>query len=73
VLAGADLRAANLRRLTLTLDCNSFEEIRLSRSAGAALAYLFGRTRSAQRQRWLDVAGDEDIARLRRVFERGAG
>jgi uncharacterized protein YjbI with pentapeptide repeats len=70
VLASADLRGASLRGLTLTLDCNSFEEVRLNRSAGAELAYLFGRAQSPQRSKWLDVIGEEDLARLRRVFER---
>jgi uncharacterized protein YjbI with pentapeptide repeats len=70
VLAGADLRAANLRRLTLTLDCDAFEEVQLGRFAGAALAYLFGRAHSPQRQRWLEVAGEEDLSRVQRVFER---
>lgn len=46
VLAGADLRCARLRRLTVTLDCNSFEELRLDRSTSAELAYLFGRAHS---------------------------
>ena len=70
VLAGADLRGATLRRLTLTLDCNSFEELRLERSASAELAYLFGRTRSPHRQGWLDVLGECDLARLAHVFAR---
>jgi uncharacterized protein YjbI with pentapeptide repeats len=70
VLAGADLRGAALRRLTLTLDCNSFEELRLGRSASAELAYLFGRARSPHRQGWLDVLGERDLARLKHIFER---
>jgi len=70
VLSGADLRGAKLRRLTLTLDCNSFEELRLERNASAELAYLFGRARSPHRQGWLDVLGERDLARLVHVFER---
>ncbi|MBI3405931.1 MAG: pentapeptide repeat-containing protein [Acidobacteria bacterium] len=68
VLASADLRGAILRRLTLTLDCNSFEETRLDRAASAQLAYLFGRARSPHRQGWLDIIGDGDLVRLDRVF-----
>jgi len=70
VLATADLRGATLRRLTLTLDCNSFEELRLERSASAELAYLFSRARSPHRQGWLDVLDERDLARLVHVFER---
>jgi len=70
VLAGADLRGATLRRATLTLDCNSFEELRLDRSASVELAYLFGRARSPHRQGWLDIVGERDLARLERVFQR---
>lgn len=70
VLAGADLRGAELKWLTVTLDCNSFEEVRLDRAAGAELAYLFGRARSPQRDRWLDVLGARDRAWLERVFAR---
>lgn len=69
VLAGADLRGAEMRRLTLTLDCNSFEDAQLDRTASAELAYLFGRARSPHRAGWMDVAG-EDVARLDRVFAR---
>ena len=70
VLAGSDLRGAALRRITLTLDCNSFEEIYLGRAASTELAYLFGRARSPHRQGWLDVVGDRDWARLDRLFRR---
>jgi uncharacterized protein YjbI with pentapeptide repeats len=70
VLAGADLRGATLRRVTFTLDCNSFEEIRLDRTASAELAYLFGRARTPHRQGWLNVIGERDLARLTRIFER---
>jgi len=70
VLAGADLRGATLTRVTLTLDCNSFEEIHLSRTASAKLAYLFGRARSPHRQGWLDLAGGRDLALLERFFKR---
>lgn len=70
VLAGANLRGATVRRITLTLDCNSFEEIRLDQAASVELAYLFGRTQSAHRQQWLDVVGPRDLAWLGRVFAR---
>lgn len=70
VLAGADLRGAELKRLTVTLDCNSFEEVRLDRAAGAELAYLFGRAHSPQRNRWLDVLGERDRVWLERTFAR---
>jgi uncharacterized protein YjbI with pentapeptide repeats len=70
VLAGADLRGAKLKHLTLTLDCNSFEEVRLDRAAGAELVYLFSRARSPQRDRWLDVLGKRDLEWLERVFAR---
>jgi uncharacterized protein YjbI with pentapeptide repeats len=70
VLAGADLREATLKRITLTLDCNSFEELRLSRTASAKLAYLFSRARTPHRQKWLDVIGDHDLVLLDRLFKR---
>ena len=70
VFAAADLRGANLRRVTLTLDCNSFEEIRLDRSASAELAFLFARARTPHRAGWLNIIGERDLARLARVFER---
>lgn len=70
VLAAADLRAARLRRVTLTLDCNSFEELRLDRNASAELAYLFGRVRTVHRKGWLDIVGERDLAGLERVFAR---
>jgi len=70
VLAGADLRGATVRRVTITLDCNSYEELRLDRSASAELAYLFGRARTPHRQGWLDVLGERDLARLKHVFAR---
>ncbi len=70
VLAGADLRGAKLRRLTVTLDCNSFEELRLDRSSSAELAYLFGRARTPHRQGWLEIVGERDLSRLAQVFER---
>jgi uncharacterized protein YjbI with pentapeptide repeats len=70
VLAGADLRDATLRRVTLTLDCNSFEEIRMDRTASAELAYLFGRARTPHRAGWLRVIDDRDLARLARIFQR---
>ena len=70
VLAGADLRSAKLRRLTVTLDCNSFEEVQLDRAASAELAYLFGRVRSPYAARWLDVLGEHERARLERLFAR---
>lgn len=67
-LAGADLRGAKLRRLTLTLDCNSFEGTQLDRAASAELAYLFARAQSPHRQTWLNVIGEPDRARLEQVF-----
>lgn len=70
VLAGADLRSASLRRVTLTLDCNSFEEIHMDRTTSAELAYLFGRARTPHRAGWLNVIGERDLARLARLFER---
>jgi uncharacterized protein YjbI with pentapeptide repeats len=69
VLAGADLRGATLHGLTVTLDCNSYEELRLDRSATAELAYLFGRARTPHRQGWLDILGERDLARLAHVFK----
>jgi len=70
VLAGADLRGAELKHLTVTLDCNSFEEVLLDRATGAELTYLFSRARSPQRERWLEVLGDRELAWLGRVFAR---
>jgi len=70
VLAGADLRAADLRRVSLTLDCNSFEELQIDCATSAELAYLFGRARSPHRQRWLDVVGDRHLPRLEHIFAR---
>jgi uncharacterized protein YjbI with pentapeptide repeats len=69
VLAGADLRGATLRGVTLTLDCNAFEEMRLDRGSSAELAYLFGRARSPHRQGWFDILGEHDLLRLERVFQ----
>ena len=70
VLAAADLRGARLRDVTLTLDCNSFEELRVDRNASLELAYLFGRARTAHRNGWLDIVGERGLARLARVFAR---
>lgn len=70
VLAGADLRAARLRQVTLTLDCNTFEEVQLDRALGAELAYLFGQARSPQRARWRELLGACDSAWLARIFAR---
>lgn len=70
VLAGADLRDARVQRITLTLDCNSFEELRLSRTASAKLAYLFGRARTPHRQGWTGIIGDHDLLLLQRLFKR---
>lgn len=70
VLAGADLREARLKRITLTLDCNSFEELRLSRTASAKLAYLFGRARTSHRQKWFAIIGSHDLVLLERLFKR---
>lgn len=70
VLSGADLRGAELRRVTLTLDCNSFEETRLSRTTSAELAYLFSRSRSPHREGWLSLIGERDLTLLDRVFRR---
>lgn len=70
VLAGADLRGATIRGITLTLDCNTFEEVHLSRTASAQLAYLFGRARSAHRQGWMEFIGERDLAWLNRLFGR---
>lgn len=69
VLAAADLRGARLRRVTLTLDCNSFEELRLDHSACAELAYLFGRAKSPHRHRWLALLPGRRQAQLARVFQ----
>lgn len=68
VLAGADLTGAELRQLTLTLDCNSFEDVRLDHSVSAEMAYLFSRTRSPQRDWWLKAVGERDLSRLERLF-----
>lgn len=70
VLVGCDLRGAALNRLTLTLDCNTFEETRIDAGAGARLGYLFARAHSPQQQRWLELLGERERARLSRVFAR---
>lgn len=70
VLAGADFRRATLQRITLTLDCNTFEEIRLCRAESAKLAYLFGRARSVHRDGWMELIGKRDAAWLERLFKR---
>lgn len=70
VLAGADLRGADLKQVTVTLDCNSFEEVLLDRAASVELAYLFGRARTRHRLAWLEVIGPRDLAWLARVFAR---
>jgi len=68
VLAGADLRGARLRRLTITLDCNAFEELQVDRRTSTELAYLVGRMRSPYRQAWLEVIGQRGLTLLERVF-----
>lgn len=70
VLAGADFRGAALKRVTVTLDCNTFEDILLDRTASAELAYLFGRARSPLALRWLDILGERNLAWLERIFAR---
>ena len=70
VLAGADLRGARLRRVTITLDCNAFEELKVDRRTSTELAYLVGRMRSPHRQAWLDVIGQRGLLLLERVFQR---
>jgi uncharacterized protein YjbI with pentapeptide repeats len=67
VLAGADLRHASLLGLTITLDCNSFEGVRLSRGECAELAFLFARAHSPLRQAWLEIAG-RDAKRIERAL-----
>jgi len=70
VLAGGDFRGARMKRLTLTLDCNSFEGVQLDRATSAELAYLFGRPHSPHGKRWLDILGERDLIWLERVFAR---
>ncbi len=70
VLAGADLRGADLKQITVTLDCNTFEEIWLDRATSVELAYLFGRARTKHREHWLAVIGPRDLAWLGRVLAR---
>jgi uncharacterized protein YjbI with pentapeptide repeats len=70
VLAQADLRGATLEKLTLTLDCHTFEEVQLDRVSSAKLAYLFGRAATPHRKRWINVIGERDWARLGRIFAR---
>ena len=70
VLAGSDFRGAKMKRLTLTLDCNSFESVQLDRATSAELAYLFGRPHSPFGKRWLDLLGERDLVWLERVFAR---
>jgi len=70
VLAGADLRGARLRRVTITLDCNAFEELKVDRRTSTELAYLVGRMRSPHRKAWLDVIGQRGLLLLERVFQR---
>ena len=70
VLAGADLRGATLKGITVTLDCNTFEGVHLTRKESAQLAYLFGRAQSPHRQDWMKVIGERDQKWLNRLFER---
>lgn len=70
VFAGADLRGARLTGITLTLDCNTFEEARIDRATSAELAYLFARAQSPHRERWLELIGERDRAWLESVFSR---
>ncbi len=70
VLAGADLRGAHLTGITVTLDCNSFEGVRIGRAASAELAFLFSRMQSPLRERWLELLGERDRAWLEGVFSR---
>jgi len=70
VLASGDFRGASVKRLTLTLDCNSFEDIRLDHATSAELVYLFGRARSPLAKRWIDILGERNLVWLERVFAR---
>jgi uncharacterized protein YjbI with pentapeptide repeats len=70
VLAGANLRGSRLKRLTVTLDCNSFEQVELDSAASAELAYLFGRARSPLARRWLEILGERNLSWLDRIFAR---
>ncbi len=70
VLAGADLRGAVLDRLTATLDCNSFEKVKLDRAQGAKLAFLISRPESPQREKLLAAVAARDRAWLESVFAR---
>ena len=70
VLASADLRGANLRGITITLNCDSFEGATLDGAASAQLAYLFTRANSPHRERWLDLLNTRDLRRLERIFAR---
>ena len=70
VLAGANLSGARLRGVTITLDCNALEELKVDRRTSTELAYLFGRMRSPHRQAWLNVVGQRGLLLLERVFQR---
>jgi uncharacterized protein YjbI with pentapeptide repeats len=70
VLARADLRGARLRQVTITLDCSSFEELRLDYSATAELAYLLRRARSRDAPGNMVGVSERDLQRLERVFSR---
>jgi uncharacterized protein YjbI with pentapeptide repeats len=70
VLAAADLTGARLRCLTVTLDCNTFEDVHLGREASLELAFLFGRARTPLHNEWLDIIGERERARLARIVSR---
>jgi uncharacterized protein YjbI with pentapeptide repeats len=70
VLAGADLRGAKLRGLTVTLDCHSFENVRLNREAAVQLAFLFSLAESSLRVSARALIDETTRERLARIFER---
>ncbi len=70
VLAGTDFSGAILDRLTLTLDCNSFENAKLDQTQGAMLAFLICRADIPQRRKLLDAFNGRERAWLEKMFAR---
>ncbi len=68
VLAGADLQGAILDRITITLDCNSFERVVLDRETATRLAFLIAQAASPLRQRMRAALGERECERLESFF-----
>ncbi len=68
VLARANLNDAILERVTVTLNCNTFERAQLDHESAARLAFLFSRAETPLRLRIRQVLGEREFQRLERIF-----